>query len=197
MAAGTPQVGRHHQGVLGVSLQPPGELPGRRRLAGAVESDHQDDGGRLRRRLQSLYAAAEDRCQLLVGDLYDLLARREALEHVIAQGPLAYLADEVARDPEVDVGLQESHADLAQGRVHVLLREAALVAQPAEHAIQFFRQRLEHLLPFCLLVRDPLHQLGEANPFRQCSQLVIGRARQHPFIESGSGSPILVLDHCQ
>ena len=61
-------------------------------------------------------AAAHERDQLLVHDLHDLLRRREALHDLGAEGALLDVGDELAHDLEVDVGLEQRQADLAQRR---------------------------------------------------------------------------------
>ena len=81
-------------------------------------------------------ALAHQRRQLLVDDLHDLLARRQALEHLLAERPLAHARDEVADDGEVDVGLEQREADLAHRARDRLLVEPALLAQVAEDALQ-------------------------------------------------------------
>jgi hypothetical protein len=54
-----------------------------------------------------------------VDRLDDLLTRREALGQHLAAAALPDRFDEVARDPELDVGLEQGGADLAQHLVEV------------------------------------------------------------------------------
>ena len=65
-----------------------GELRGRRRLARALEADERDHGG-VALEVERPIAAAEQRNQLLVDDLHDLLAGRQALENLRTDRPLA------------------------------------------------------------------------------------------------------------
>ena len=77
-------------------------------------------------------------------DLHDLLARREALQDVVAERLLPNAADEVADDREVDVGLEECQADLAHRARNRLFVERSLLPQVAESALELVGQRVEH-----------------------------------------------------
>ena len=81
-------------------------------------------------------ARAHQRRQLLVDDLHDLLAWRQALGHVLAERPLAHAGDEVLDDLEVDVGLEQREPDLAHRARDRLLVQASLLAQVAEGALE-------------------------------------------------------------
>src|ERR1035437_4068480 len=58
-------------------------------LAGALEADQHDHGRWMRLILDLALLAAEERDQLVVDDLHDLLARGQRLEHVAADGAFA------------------------------------------------------------------------------------------------------------
>ena len=83
-----------------------GELRGGRRLARALEPDERDHGG-VALEVERPVAVAEEGDELVVDDLHDLLAGRQALEDLRADGLLADAADEVLDDLEVDVGLEQ------------------------------------------------------------------------------------------
>ena len=70
----------------------------------------------------------------------DLLGRRDALEDLGAHGALADARHEVARHLEVDVGLQQRHAHLAQGRGDVLLGKSPAAPKALKHAPQALGQ---------------------------------------------------------
>ena len=71
----------------------------------------------LARRASSWWRSpAEDVDQLVVDDLDDLLAGLDPVEHVGADRLLADVGHEVLDDLEVDVGLEQGEADLAQRR---------------------------------------------------------------------------------
>ena len=61
-----------------------------------------------------------------------------------ADGLLADARDEAADDPDVDVGLEQGDADLAQHLVDVVLGQAALAAEPLEDAVEAVGQCVEH-----------------------------------------------------
>ena len=69
-------------------------------------------------------------------DLHDLLARRQALEDVLAERALLDRRGEVAGDLEVDVGLEQREADLAHRLRDRLLVEAAAAAEAAERRLE-------------------------------------------------------------
>ena len=87
---------------------------------------------------------AEHRGQLLVHDLDDLLAGIEAVEHIAAHRALAHARHEVLDHAEVDVGLEQREAHLAQRSIDVRLGYPAAAGQLAEDAAESFREIVEH-----------------------------------------------------
>ena len=85
---------------------------------------------------QPALRVAEERDQFVADDLDDLLGRRQAAQHVLADRALAHAIDERLDDLEVDVGLEQRHADLAQRRLDDRLRQPRLAAQRAEHVLE-------------------------------------------------------------
>ena len=80
------QVAGHERRLQALLRQQPRELAGGRRLARALQAAEQDDRRRLGgERRASSPARAEQRRQLLVDDLHDLLAGRQARQHVRAR----------------------------------------------------------------------------------------------------------------
>jgi hypothetical protein len=59
----------------------------------------------------------------------------------------ANAGDDVARDADVDVGIEQGGADLAQHLVDVRLGETAFAAQTADDAVESVGQVLEHSPP--------------------------------------------------
>ena len=125
-------------------FEPGGELAGGGGFAGALQAGHEDDGGRLRGELEAGGVFAEDGDELVADDLDDLLGGREGGEHFGAEGFGADVLDEVADDVEVDVGLEEGDADLAQGFGDVLVGERALAAEGLEGALEFVGEVFKH-----------------------------------------------------
>ena len=68
-------VGRDQKRRLLLQLEPPRQLARGRRLAGALETDQQDDGRRDRRIGERRLLLAQQRDQLVVDDLDELVAR--------------------------------------------------------------------------------------------------------------------------
>ena len=104
------------------------ELRRRRRLPRPLESG-EEDHGRRSSESQPRVARAHERGELLVDDLHDLLARREALEHVLTERTLLDRRREALRDLQVDVGLEEREPHLAHRLRDRLLVEPAAAAR--------------------------------------------------------------------
>ncbi len=121
----------------------PGQLRRGGRLAGSLEPDESDDGG-VAVEVERPVAGAEERDQLLVDDLHDLLAGRQAAEDLGSNSSLADARDEVLDDLEVDVRLEERQADLAHGGVDVRLAHSATTGQVAECLAKAIAQAVEH-----------------------------------------------------
>src|SRR5262249_37661708 len=114
----------------------------RRRLARALEASEQNH--RELAEGEPGLALAHQLRELVVDDLHDLLARREALQDLVAERLLTDPAHEVADDGEVDVRLEQSQADLAHGTGDRLLVELAFLPEVAEGALELVGERVEH-----------------------------------------------------
>ena len=120
------------------------ELGGGGRLAGPLEAHEHE---RRRRRcavVQPVIACAQDGRQLLVDHLDHLLTRVEPLQHAGVEAARLHLGDKIARDPEVDVRLQQCYAHLFQRLVDILFREPTLAPQPLKHSGELFSKRVKH-----------------------------------------------------
>ena len=125
-------------------LEPRGELAAGGGFAGALQPRHEDDARRLGGELEAGGVGAEGGDELVADDFDDLLGGREGGGDFGAEGLGANFFDEVAGDVEVDVGLEEGEADLAEGVVDVLVGEGALAAEGLEGALEFFREVFKH-----------------------------------------------------
>jgi hypothetical protein len=130
------QVGGDEARLAAFLAQEQRELGRGGRLARALQAGEQDHRRRPAGEREPGVAGAHQGRQLLLDDLHDLLAGRQALGHVLAERPFAHTRDEVLHDLEVDVGLQERQPDLAHRARDRLLVEAALLAQIAERALE-------------------------------------------------------------
>src|ERR1039457_490024 len=108
------------------------ELGGGGGLARALEADQHDHRRWVRLVLDLALLTTEQRDELVVDDLHDLLTGGQRLEHVTADGGLAAPVDKIACDPEVDVCLEQGHETLAHPKLHVLLGQAAATGDPAK-----------------------------------------------------------------
>ena len=107
-------------------------------------------------RLDSPLAPAQKLHHLVMDELDHLLAGRDAAERLVADRLLADGRHELPCDPEVDVGLQQGEAHLAQGLLDVVSGQAALVAEASEDSSELVGQRIEHAAQgIASLVRGP------------------------------------------
>ncbi len=90
---------------------------------------------------------AEQFRELVVDDLHDLLARRQALADVLPERALAHVRDEGLDDVEVDVGLEEREPHLAHRARKRLLVDDPAPAEVAEGALELVGQCVEHSPP--------------------------------------------------
>ena len=100
--------------------------------------------GGLTSRFEFGCLGAERLDQRIVDDLDDHLARRDRAQHFLADRFLGDLVDEIARDRQRDVGLEQGDAHLAHRRAHVGLAERAAPAKPVEYAAEPIAQSVEH-----------------------------------------------------
>ena len=122
--------------VLVLLLQQLGELGAGGRLARALEPGHQDHGRPAGGEDEVAARAAHQLGELVVDGLDHGLAGVERLGDLLAREPLPQRGGEVLDDLEVDVGLEQREADLAQGLVDVVLGELAPRANIGEHALE-------------------------------------------------------------
>src|ERR671933_882649 len=133
---------RDRRAVLG--LQVARELRAGGRLAGALQAGHEDHGRRARREGDAHRGAANERGELLVDDLDDLLARVELADHLGAHRALLHGRRELLDDLEVDVGLEQREADLAHGLVDVVLGQRPVRADVGERLLELLGKGVEH-----------------------------------------------------
>ena len=124
------------RGAAALLAQQQRELRGRRRLAGALEAGEQDDRRRPTCERELRATGAHELGQLLVHDLHDLLAWRQALLDFLADGALADALDELLDDLEVDVRLEQREADLAHRARDRFVVELAALPKVAERALE-------------------------------------------------------------
>ena len=141
---GTLQIGRDEAGLTALLAQQERELGRGGGLARPLQAREQDHGRRPGREGEARVAGAHQRGELVVDDLHDLLAGRDALQHLLAERLLAHARDEVLDDVEVDVGLQQGQADLPHRARNRLFVEPPALAQIAESALEPIGKRVEH-----------------------------------------------------
>src|SRR5436309_1026217 len=135
---------RQVRGASALLAKVPRELGGGGRLARAVETDEHHHDGRRPAEVERRGRAAERPHQLAVDQLDEVLFRREAAEHLLAEGVAFDRLDKVADDVEVDVGLEEREPHVAQRFFDVALGDPPLALQLAEERVELLAEGLEH-----------------------------------------------------
>ena len=127
--------GCHHRTVA-FFLEHQSELAGRRRLAGALQTNKHDDrhaGGRQR---DLALCPAQKLCQLVFDDLDDRLVRLQAAEDLFPHRLFTDVSDEIFRHLEIDIGFQQCAADLTKRPINVTFGKLALPAEILERRLQ-------------------------------------------------------------
>ena len=130
--------------LLLVLAQVERELRGGGRLAGPLQPAEEHHRRRTSEG-EPRVARPHQHGQLVVDDLDDLLARLEALQHVLTERALTDRGDELLDDLEVDVGLEQREADLARRPGDGLLVETAAAAEVAQGVLEPGGERVEHV----------------------------------------------------
>jgi hypothetical protein len=141
---GPDQVAGGEHGLPPLAAEATGQLRRRRRLPRALQPHDQDDRGGRRSPLEARLSLAQERGQLVVDDLHDLLARGDGLQDRLAQRPGLHLLQELPGDLVVHVGLQENPSDLPEPVLDHGLVEHPALAKPAQHGVQLVAQLIEH-----------------------------------------------------
>ena len=146
-------VGRDQQREASVLLEMARELARDGRLADALQADQHD------RRHAALFRqrrvdGSHQRHELLVARLHEMLAGRHADHasgrvaharvHLLAERALLHAVEEVAHHRQVDVGLEQRHAHVAQRVGDVVLGQLAHTRQTLARSGESLGERLEH-----------------------------------------------------
>ena len=141
---GAIDVGGDQQGLVAGLLAAQGELGGGGGLAGALEADDEDDGGRLGGALEARGLGAEQGDEFVVDDLDQAVERAWGAEQLGGGGASPDGLDVVARDFVVDIGFEQGEADLAEGGVELLFGDAAAAAEGDEDVLELAAEGVEH-----------------------------------------------------
>jgi hypothetical protein len=131
-----PHVGGHQEGIAPLLRQQPRQLCGGRRLAGALQAQHQHDPRLARRRRQTAWRLTEQGQQLVTDDAGDVLGRGQAHQHFVAHGLGPDAIDEGLDHAKVDVGFEQGEANLAKHGVDGLFGQARFAAEGLEDVLE-------------------------------------------------------------
>ena len=112
-----------------LQLERASELRRRRRLACALQSGEQENGGRLRRKVERRGAGAHQRRELAMDDADQRLARCQRTDDFLADRFCLDGGDEVLDDRQRDIRLEERQANFAQRLGDIGIGEARLATQ--------------------------------------------------------------------
>ncbi len=132
-------VGRHQKRRFLLALEPRGELGGRGRLARPLQAHEQHDRRWHRGKRQRRLRLAEQRHQLVVHDLDELLPWADRLERRQAHGLLPHPLDERAGQLEGDVRLEQHASDLAKPVADIRVGQHPAAREPLERRGQILR----------------------------------------------------------
>ena len=134
-------VAGHQQRPAALTLfKIPCQLGDVRRFTRALQADKHDDRRRRVGHANAALPAAHQGTQLVVDDFDDLLRRRQAFQNILAHCLFADAGDKILDHAEVDVSLEQRHANLAHGCFNVALSQTPARTQVFEYFIEFFGQ---------------------------------------------------------
>ena len=99
-----------------------------------MQADHHYAGRLVQ--IQWLVIAAQELLQLVIKDFDNLLSRRNRTQNFLAQRLALNFGDEVFRDLKMNVGLQQSQANLTKSVVNISLRDAAMTPEVLEDVLK-------------------------------------------------------------
>ena len=144
----TLHVGRHQQRMLALLRQPLRQLARRRRLAGALQPEQQDDARPLRSsaggRPSALPKSATISSRTILTTCCDGARLRSTSCLRRVHRPVADAIDERLDDLEIDVGFEQRETNLAQRRLDVLGRQPRLAAERLEDVLEACAEGIEH-----------------------------------------------------
>ena len=145
---GTVEVAGGEKSGPALALEPLCQLGRGRGLPRALQPHQHDDRRGCRRPLQrNLIPGTDQQRQLVLDDLHDLLAGRHGLQHPFAHRLFLNALQECSGDLEVDVGLQESAAHLAQPFPDHRFRQKSALAKSPQNPVQLPAQVFKHHSP--------------------------------------------------
>ena len=132
-----PHVSRDQQRMaLAFILEKPRELRRRSGFARALQPDQHDLDRRLDLEVQLARAATHHLAQFDRDEADEVLLGRQRRQHFLAERLVLDVLDEVADDPDIDVGLEQSEADFAQRLFDIALADPALALEFFENAFE-------------------------------------------------------------
>ena len=143
-SGGAVDVARGEQRRATLLLEQIGQLNGRRSLTGTLQAHEHDDIGNAVAKDELALGGAEHLGELVEHDLDDVLCRRQRLHDLGGHATLLGLGDELLDDLEVDVGLEQRHANVAHGRSNIGLGQLTLATQAVKCVVEAIAQRIKH-----------------------------------------------------
>ncbi|MFM1943079.1 MAG: hypothetical protein RI897_2061 [Verrucomicrobiota bacterium] len=140
---GAVDVSGHEEGLSTLFKEEAGEFGGGGCFSRAMEA-HEHEAGRISFNFYAGVGGAEETDHFIMNDFDDLLAGLNTPDYFCPKALGLDAFDEVAGDLKIDIGFEESHADLPKCFSHIGFRDLSQAPQVAEGLLEFTGQRIEH-----------------------------------------------------
>jgi len=137
-------VDRDQHGPVTALFEPCSQFAGGGGFTGTLQAGHQNHRRRLRGEFEARRILAQQRDQLVAHDLDHLFGGRKRRKHLGANGFHADLFNQIPSHVEVDVGLEQGHADFAQSLGDVFFAERTLAAKGFKGTLEFVCKVFKH-----------------------------------------------------
>src|SRR5208283_1006181 len=107
-----------------------------------MQTDHHDSGRLIQ--IQWLVIATKQLRKFVIEDFYNLLARRNRSQDLLAQSLRLDLGDKLLRNLVMNVRLKQRQANLSQRVVYVCLRDRAVTPEILKNILKFVGKLREH-----------------------------------------------------
>ena len=147
---GTVHVACREQDLFPFVLEVQRELGAGGRLAGTVQTDHEDDV-RMRPGVELRFGGSHELDEFVVDDLDRLLSGGDALHDGFAEAGLPDFGNELVGDLDIDVGVDQGVADVLHGFCDIGFGNGRLAAELAEDFLEFVGKIFKHFTVSCAL----------------------------------------------
>jgi len=135
---GAVEVERDEEGAAAFLLQTEGELGGGGGLSGSIQPAEEDVAGGVE--IDGRLVSAEEVGELVLEDFDDLLAGLDRFYDVGSLGFDGDVGEEIFHHAELDIGLEEGEADVAECLGDIFVRDFSDAAEVTESFVEAIRE---------------------------------------------------------